>query len=364
MQARRRLRIANKRKTRLTFFEDGATRRKGDDELTSETTQKADGENRTRLALDYCSHKSYFGWGDNAASGGFLQFNLQGEPRRDCIAYEANSKSSLTLADEYHTMVNDEGGWSHLVVTYDPVTEELKCYREGSLVATRSNVELLIAAKKFYLGASANGDMPAVCHFDDVQIYDTALRADQVKLLVRSLETGRAEAVLPKESPINVAAGARLSVAGDTHVFKSLSGGGEVAFENGASFLLEGGNAFAGTVSGNGLVRFVSGASLKNASSVSADVRLCEDAVVSAESLPLASTTGDAWIPARGTVSLAGRRPAPGFYPIFSAARVHAEGGLEGWSFAEEPLRYSAKLVVVDGVPGVQVGGGLIIVLR
>ena len=57
MQARRRLRIANKRKTRLTFFEDGATRRKGDDELTSETTQKADGENRTRLALDYCSHK-------------------------------------------------------------------------------------------------------------------------------------------------------------------------------------------------------------------------------------------------------------------------------------------------------------------
>ena len=60
MQARRRLRIANKRKTRLTFFEDGATRRKGDDELTSETTQKADGENRTRLALDYCSHKRAF----------------------------------------------------------------------------------------------------------------------------------------------------------------------------------------------------------------------------------------------------------------------------------------------------------------
>ena len=62
MQARRRLRIANKRKTRLTFFEDGATRRKGDDELTSETTQKADGENRTRLALDYCSHKSGCFW--------------------------------------------------------------------------------------------------------------------------------------------------------------------------------------------------------------------------------------------------------------------------------------------------------------
>lgn len=316
------------------------------------------------ITADDSDRYSYFGWGDNTVSGGYLQLNLQGSPRRDCIAYEAKSKSSLTLTDEHHTMVNDEGGWSHIVVTYDPATKELKCYREGTLVATKSNVELSIAAQKFYLGANANGYVPVVSHFDDVQIYDTALRADQVKLLVRSLETGRADTVLPKESPINVAAGARLYVAGDTHVFKSLSGGGEVAFENGASFLLEGGSAFAGTVSGNGLVRFASGASLKNASSVSADVRLCEDAVVSAESLPLASTTGDAWIPARGTVSLAGRRPAPGFYPIFSAARVHADGGLEGWSFAEEPLRYSAKLVVVDGVPGVQVGGGLIIVLR
>ena len=316
------------------------------------------------ITADDSERYSYFGWGDNTVSGGYLQLNLQGSPRRDCIAYEANSKSSLTLTDEHHTMVNDEGGWSHIVVTYDPATKDLKCYREGTLVATKSNVELSIAAQKFYLGANANGYVPVICHFDDVQIYDTALRVDQVKLLVRSLETGRAETVLPKESPINVAAGARLSVAGDTHVFKSLSGGGEVTLENGASFLLEGGSAFVGTVGGNGLVRLGSGASLKNAVAVSADVRLCEDAVVPVGFLPLASTSGDAWIPARGTVSLAGAKPSPGFYPIFNATRIHPAGGYEAWSFTDVPLGYPAKFAVKDGVFGVRIGGGMIISFR
>lgn len=316
------------------------------------------------IMADDSSSYSYFGWGDNTVPKGFLQLNLLGSPRRDCIAYESSGTSSLMLTDEHHTMVNDEGGWTHLVVTYDPQAKELKCYREGNLVATKTGLELTIAAKKFHVGANANGYVSINSHFDDVQIYDCALRADQVKLLVRSLETGRAETVLPKTSPVTVSDGAMLAVAGDTHVFASLSGAGEVSLANGASFRLAGGKSFAGTVTGNGLVRLSSGASLKSAQSVSSDVRVEENAGVSFADLPLSVTTGDAWLPARATVSLVGIALTPGFYPLLEAGRVHLAGGFGDWTLVDCPPGIQAKLTVRDGVPGVKVSGGLMLIFR
>ena len=318
---------------------------------------------RPMMADDSTSY-SYFGWGDNTVPKGFPQLNLLGSPRRDCIAYESGGTSSLMLTDEHHTMVNDEGGWTHLVVTYDPRAKELKCYREGNLVATKTGLELTIAAKKFHVGANANGYVSTSSHFDDVQIYDCALRADQVKLLVRSLETGRADPVLPATSPVVVSDGARLAVSGDTHVFASLSGAGEVSLANGAAFRLAGGKSFAGTVTGNGLVRLSSGASLKSAQLVSSDVCVEENAVVSFADLPLAVTTGDAWLPASGTVSLAGPLPEPGFYPIVDAGCVRLVDGIGGWTLADCPAGVRAKLTVRNGVPGVKVGSGLVLIFK
>lgn len=268
------------------------------------------------------------------------------------------------LSDEHHTMVNDEGGWTHLVVTYDPRTKELKCYREGNLVATKTGLELTIAAKKFHVGANANGYVSISSHFDDVQVYDCALRADQVKLLVRSLETGRADPVLPATSSVIVSSGARLAVSGDTHVFNSLSGAGMVSLANGAVVRLMGGKSFAGTVTGNGLVRLDSGASLKSAQSVSSDIRVEEGVTVSISDLPLAVTTGDAWLAASGTVSLAGSLPEPGFYPIVDAGRVHLADGIDGWTLANCPAGVRAKLTVKNGVPGVKIGSGLLLIFK
>jgi len=316
------------------------------------------------IMADDSNNYSYFGWGDNSVTNGFLQFNLQGSPRRDYISYEANSKTSLALNDEHHTMVNDEGGWSHLVVTYDPVAKRLNCYREGALVATKYNLSLSIAAEKFFVGSDAKGANGSLCHVDDLQIYDTALRADQVKLLVRSIETGRADTVLPEDSPITVSAGASLSVAGDTHVFKSLSGAGSVIMENGASFLLKGRSDFAGSISGNGLVRLGSGSSLKSAVSVSSGVRVEDGGEYSIFSLPLVNTTGDAWLPAEGTISMGNRCPASGFYPIVDAANVHMTGGLDGWALSGCPSGCTAVLTIVNGVPGVKTSAGMLIIFR
>lgn len=315
------------------------------------------------IMADDSNNYSYFGWGDNSVTGGFLQFNLQGSPRRDYISYETTSKTSLTLNDEHHTMVNDEGGWSHLVVTYDPDAKRLNCYREGVLVATKNNLSLSIADGMFYVGSDAKGVNRSLCHVDDLQVYDTALRADQVKLLVRSIETGRADTVLPEDSPITVSSGASLSVAGDTHVFKSLSGAGSVIMENGASFLLKGGSDFAGTVSGNGLVRLGSGSSLKSAVSVSSGVRIEDEGEYSISSLPLVQTAGDAWLPATGTISLENHSPASGFYPIVNAANVHMADGLEGWTLSDCPPGCTAKFKVVNGVPGVKIGAGMMFIV-
>ena len=97
--------------------------------------------------------------------------------------------------------------------------------------------------------------------------------------------------------------------------------------------MVDGANAFAGQVVGNGgIVELASGGSLA-AATVSADVALQDGVVVNAASLPAVYTTGRLVVPENGTVDFSslGAAVEPGKYVIAHGGSVVASD-LAGWN--------------------------------
>lgn len=319
---------------------------------------------RYRMNNGGAEHTSLVAWGTPNANK-YFQVGIAGAPRTTAF-YGASGLTSPTLpfTDGGQAAPDRDGGWTHVVATYDPQTQKLAGYRDGALVATADGIALELGNDAFYVGYNANGEKSPDALVDDLQIFDRALTAEQVKILTRALETGSAGPVLPAASPVTVAAGATLAVKGEGHVIRSLAGEGTVSLANGAALTLAGGSDFAGKLLGNGLVELAADASLKRAGQVTANVRFPERTTIDGADTPVLVTEGTVCLPATATVRL----PSPldvGTYTLLKGGRLRlASSDLSDWTVEGLPSGTRCKLRVTDTEVQVSIKGGLALIIR
>lgn len=319
---------------------------------------------RYRMNNGAGEHTALVAWGSPTETR-YFQIGIAGAPRTTAF-YGASGLTSPTLrfTDDGQAAPDSDGGWTHVVATYDPQTQKLTGYRDGALVVEAGNIELDLGSDSFYVGYNANGEKNPDALVDDLQIFDRALTAEQVKILARALETGSAGPVLPAASPVTVAAGATLAVKGEGHVIRSLAGAGTVSLANGAALTLAGGSDFAGKLLGNGLVEFATDASLKSAEQVTANVRYPENAVIDGAETPVLVTTGTVCLPATATIRLSSPLDV-GTYTLLKGGRLRlASSDLSGWTVEGLPSGTRYKLRVTDTEVQVSIKGGLALIIR
>lgn len=320
-----------------------------------------------RYRMRSCSeNQALLAWGDPEA-GRYFQIGFTSCPRYPAFWWGADPKSkspSLRLSSWYHAGQNRDGVWMSLVATYDPATRQLVGYRDGTRVGSSSNVELSLGRSAFFVGANINGENGAYVNVDDLRIFDAALSPDQVAALVRALETGAAGPVLPAASPVTVAAGATLEAKGVGHRLHSLSGAGTVALAARAEATLESGDAFAGTLQGDGTLTLAEGASLGRAARVETDVRFTARLAFDGRA-PLVTTTGRVFLPEKGTLVVTrGEALASGVFVLAQAAEVVAPPDFAGWTVEGLKPGVRTLLGVRNGQFRLNVCGGTCLIFR
>lgn len=203
--------------------------------------------------------------------------------------------------------------FSHIVATHDPLTGVFRIYRDGREEYMNSDCwgdELGVSEGDLYLNGEPGIDGATGSWVDDVQVFDRVLTPAEVAALSRSLvsPTGKAGQVLSPESPVTVAAGAKLTVDGEGLRAKSITGAGDVVVAPGAGFAASSWEGFTGKVSGVGKVLLSSDTGKgPTEATVSADVAL-EDNVLALDyktaSEPLVKTTGIVRFPNKFTLKL------------------------------------------------------------
>lgn len=319
---------------------------------------------RYRMNNGALENSALVAWGSPVANR-YFQIGVAGCPRTTAFYGASGLKSpTLRFTDGGQVAPDGAGGWTHVVATYDPQTQKLIGYRDGACVGEAGNIALDLGSDNFYVGYNANGERMPYALVDDLQIFDRALTAEQVKILARSLETGSAGPVLPATSPVTVEAGATLAVKGEGHVIRSLAGAGTVSLANGAALTLAGGTDFAGSLLGNGLVDLGADASLKNAAQVTANVRFPEGTTIDCSTTPVLVTTGTVCLPATATLRLPSSLNV-GAYTLLTGGRLRlASSDLSGWTVEGLPSGTRCKLRVTDTAVQVSVKGGLALIIR
>ncbi len=190
----------------------------------------------------------------------------QGNPRKLVVNWNTlNNWQQAMHADEPMDCVPQPYGaeWVHAVVTVDRTAGVARLYTDGRLVATSEAVGDLDIdpAGVFSVGLRTTRPKLALeAYIDDVQVFDRALSAYEVKSLVRAFGTGTVGTVLPATSAVSVAAGATLKAVGPGHEIASLTGEGTLEIAADASIAVKGEKEFTGAVTGAGELRTVAGA--------------------------------------------------------------------------------------------------------
>lgn len=308
----------------------------------------------------------FFGMGSTEANS-FFEVGLYTCPRQLATYFggKRDTPAGYLLWNERCSCVSDTkptmGNWVHLTFAYDAENQTLSSYRDGSLIAT-DNTSLTLGDQDFRIGGGVSGDKSSsIGDLDDLQLFDTVLTGAQVKVLTRSLETGRADPVLSPESPIEVSAGATLVVKGQTHVFKSLSGTGTVSVGEDSAFRLTSDDGFMGTIDGLGLVRLDPGVMLKDAT-IKARVQIGDGSEMKLADAPFAESEAEVVLPKNLTITIDSF--VPGVYAIARSAKaVRLPRNLSGWTVAGvEPSRY--RFNVTDKEVCLKLKDGLVIFLK
>lgn len=229
---------------------------------------------------------------------------------------------------------DDPSVFSHVIFSYNPSTGEILQWRDGRFVMKYGTEGALdVTPSGFCLqNASTSGSaMGYYGYIDDVAVYKGTFTDAQARYLTETLKDGT-QPGLDKQTPVSVSVGATLALENGRYALADLTGAGTVEVGSDARLVVDGANAFAGQVVGNGgLVELASGGSLA-AATVSADVTLQDGVVVNAASLPAVYTTGRLTVPVNGTVDVSslGAAVEPGKYVIAHGGKVLA-GDLGGW---------------------------------
>ena len=130
---------------------------------------------------------------------------------------------------------------------------------------------MAITAQDFVIGSNFDGTKSFKGLVDDVQIYDKALSAGEVRLIAEQLDASKGQAttgtavptsVLTAQPDVTVAQGAKLKVA-SVETIGSLSGAGAVEIAPLARLNVSGVNGFSGAVTGAGTLAIADNAVLE-----------------------------------------------------------------------------------------------------
>lgn len=213
-------------------------------------------------------------WGDALTASRFFRFGIGSCPRRLHAAWNKNNSNAttprkecdLTFSDTSQNNCSNPTAWTHVVMVYDGTAKTMTLYRDGTYVAQSANVNLNIEGKNFYVNWREGwGTSGSVSFIDDLQLFDKALTAAEVRTLTRALETGSVGSVLRPETPVTVDAGATFEVVGEGHVVQSLAGAGTLAFKDAGQLESTSAMLFGGALTGAGTLVLDAGGNFRNA---------------------------------------------------------------------------------------------------
>lgn len=203
---------------------------------------------------------------------------------------------------------------------FDSGTGRMTCYRDGvETVAPHApkTVPAIVADGTVCISYNPLDSVHFEGTLDDVQVFDVALDAGQVRRMVQSIGADAVPGVLPALSPVSVASGATLHVAtpGVTAV-AALAGAGTVSLCTNAMFRASAISNFTGTVVGTGAFALAEGGTL-----------------VCSSGAPAVDMAGELRLPSVATVRFAesGRGVAP-VSLVARATRLDGATDLSGWT--------------------------------
>ena len=213
-------------------------------------------------------------WGDALTANRFFRFGIGNCPRRLHVAWSKNNSSAtslnnntdLTFSDTSQNNCSNPTAWTHVIMVYNGTAKTITLYRDGAYVAQATGVYLNIEGKNFYVNWREGwGTSGSVSNIDDLQLFDKALTAAEVRTLTRALETGSVGPVLRPETPVTVDAGATFSVIGEGHVVQSLNVAGALAFRDAGQLEVTGTTEMTGELLGAGTLTLDAGGDFRRA---------------------------------------------------------------------------------------------------
>jgi autotransporter-associated beta strand protein len=210
-------------------------------------------------------------WGDVLTANKFFRLGIGNCPRRLHVVWSKNDSATAlnnntdrTFSDTSQNNCSNPTAWTHVVVVYDGVGKTMTLYRDGAYVVQSTGVALDIAAQDFCVGwRKTRGAIGS--HIDDLQLFDKALTAAEVRTLTRALETGSVGPVLRPETPVTVDEGATLEVSGECHVVQTLACAGTLAFKDAGQLEVTGATAVTGELLGAGTLVLDAGGNFRKA---------------------------------------------------------------------------------------------------
>lgn len=204
-------------------------------------------------------------WGDTDkwASGGLLKLGMKkgrAGVRLTVCGDVWEDKDDFDAVNNIYTSVGTERlRWQTIAVTYRPSHNDAKSvrnvYYDGKLAYMLMNNDknVTLVPQDFAIGAMANGTGKFRGLIDDVQIYDQALSAGQIRYLSEKLSGVDGFSVLPEGAAVSVADNAKLKVAANERI-AALSGSGSVTVAPLATLSVGSTEGFSGTFDGYGTV--------------------------------------------------------------------------------------------------------------
>ena len=229
--------------------------------------------------------------------------------------------------------------WADYAFVYDAGTGKMSVYLDGVLLRTDACTPNIDPSGSVYVAySSAKNRFDN--YIDDIQVFDVALTAAQVRNLVQTLDTGVAQSVLPPGTELTVAADAAFSILGPTTVsVAGLAGAGTLKLADGSSLAVgKVSSGFTGSIVGAG------------------SLGLAENAVLTCSATaPAIATTGTVSLPKKAKVVLSDlaqvvERMATVRATVVSAGALSGEtADLSGWSVEGLDLGHFKVRFTVDG---------------
>lgn len=204
-------------------------------------------------------------WGDTGgwSEGRLLKLGTKkgrGGVRLTVCGEAWEDKDDFDAVNNIHTSVGTERlRWQTIAVTYRPYQNDYgsvrHVYYDGKLAYMLMNngKNVTLMPQDFAIGAMATGTGKFRGLIDDVQIYDQALSAGQIRYLSEKMSGVDGFSVLPRGAAVSVADNAKLKVAANERI-AALSGSGSVTVAPLATLSVGSTEGFSGTFEGMGTV--------------------------------------------------------------------------------------------------------------